>query len=158
MRSSGRPTIWNTLMPESGSGNQMKDMEIKDAEELVGKDTYTPSTQQSRQSTKVTAMCSSSFWYAQNVTMRMRLLFNRCKCTRRNMEDICSMLRMSMGMLHFAETIRRKANSIRSLIRRLVELSGASVREMDKFACACVAPVIALALALANALQSVCCQ
>ena len=78
------------------------------------------------------------------------------------MEDICSILRMSMGMLHFAETMRRKANSIRSLIRSLwlVEVSGASVREMEKFACASVAPVMAFALAfaLANALQGVYCQ
>ena len=38
--------------------------------------------------TTVTGMCSSSFRYAQNVTMRMRLLFSRCKCTRRSMEDM----------------------------------------------------------------------
>ena len=72
--------------------NQPKDMEIKDVVEFIGTDTeeyseFLLSTQRRGQFTKVTAMCSSSCWYAQHLTMRMSL-FNRCKSSRRSMEDM----------------------------------------------------------------------
>ena len=79
----------------------MKDMEITDAEELVGEDDPPKRP---------------------NVTMRMRLLFQQLQVHQKAHGG---------HMFNFKDVeMWRKASSI----RRLVEVSGASVREMEKFA------------------------